>query len=111
MIVGTGHNSSWDFGGRPYKYLDNQWLLFIWWAGLIPAMMYFYLTAIIPFKLFTTKNQDYETKVESFLLIIWTFGCAGLAIYTTMSINFYFFIICVIQGRLLYKYSIRSEQG
>jgi hypothetical protein len=109
LIVGKGYNSTWYFGGYPYAYLDNQWLLLIWWAGLIPAMMYFYLTAIIPFKLFVKKDQDYETRVESFILIIWTLACAGLAIYTTMSVDFYFFIICVIQGRLLYKYSKRNE--
>lgn len=109
LIVGKGFNSTWYFGGYPYLYLDNQWLLLIWWAGLIPATMYFYLTAIIPFKLFIKKDQDYETRVESFILIIWTLACAGLAIYSTMSVDFFFFIICVIQGRLLYKYSIQSE--
>ncbi|WP_460218934.1 hypothetical protein [Psychroserpens sp. MEBiC05023] len=109
LIVGTGFDSKWDFNGRPYPYLDNQWLLLLWWAGLIPAMMYFYLTAIIPFKLFIKKDQDYETRVESFVLVIWTLACAGVAIYSTMSVDFYFFIICVIQGRLLYKYSKRSE--
>jgi hypothetical protein len=109
LIVGKGYGSTWNFRGNSYAYLDNQWLLLIWWAGLIPAMMYFYLTAIIPFKLFIKKNQDYETRVESFVLIIWTLACAGLSIYSTMSVDFYFFIICVIQGRLLYKYSMRSE--
>ncbi len=109
LIVGTGFESEWDFNGKPYEYLDNQWLLFIWWAGFIPALMYFYLTAVIPFTMLIKKGQDYETKVEAFILIIWTLGCAGLAIYSSMSVDFFFFIICVIQGRLLYKYSMRRE--
>jgi hypothetical protein len=109
MVVGTGFESHWNFEGEPYPYLDNQWLLFTWWAGLVPALMYFYLTAVIPVKLFFKKDQDYETKVESFILIIWTLACAGLAIYSTMSVDFFFFVICVIQGRLLYKYSLKSE--
>jgi len=109
VIVGKGYDSTWYFRGHPYAYLDNQWLLLIWWAGLIPAVLYFYLTAAIPFKLFFKKNQDYETRVESFVLVIWTLACAGLSIYTTMSVDFFFFIICVIQGRLLYKYSQRDE--
>lgn len=105
LIVGNGYEASWIFNGTNYRYLDNQWLLLIWWAGFIPTALYFYLTAIIPTKLFFTKNIDYETKVESFILIIWTLACTGLAIYTTMAIEFFFFIICIIQGRLLYKYS------
>lgn len=109
LILGKGFNSTWISGGQPYAYIDNQWILLAWWAGIIPAIMYFYLTAIIPFKIFFKKNQDYETKVESFILIIWTLACGGLAIFSTMSVDFFFFIICVIQGRLLYKYSTRSE--
>lgn len=109
LIVGKGFNPSYYFEGQETSGIDNQWLKLIWWAGLIPAILYFYLTAVIPFKLFFKKDQDYETKVESFILIIWTLACAGLAIFTTMSVDFFFFIICVIQGRLLYKYSMRSE--
>jgi hypothetical protein len=109
LVVGKGYNATWNFGGQAYPYLDNQWLLLIWWAGLIPAMAYFYITAIIPFKLFIRKDQDYETRVEAFVLIIWTLSCAGLSIYSTMSINFYFFVICIIQGRLLYKYSKAND--
>ncbi|WP_157717166.1 hypothetical protein [Formosa sp. Hel1_31_208] len=109
LIVGKGFDPSYYFEGQKSSGIDNQWLKLIWWAGLIPAILYFYLTAIIPFKLFIKKNQDYETRVESFILIIWTLACAGLAIYTTMSIDFFFFVICIIQGRLLYKYSMRRE--
>jgi len=109
LIVGQGFNPTYYFDGQQSNMIDNQWLKLIWWAGLIPAVMYFYLTAYIPFKLFFKKNQDYETKVESFILIIWTLACAGLAIYSTMSVDFFFFIICIIQGRLLYKYSLNYE--
>lgn len=108
-VVGKGYEAMWLFRGQLYPFIDNQWLYLIWWAGLIPAMMYFYLTAVIPTKMFIKKGQDYETKVESFILILWTLACTGLAIYTTMSVDFFFFIICVIQGRLLYKYSKRNE--
>lgn len=111
VIVGKGFDSTWDFNGLQYPHLDNQWLLLMWWAGIIPAVMYFFLTAVIPFKLLIDKNQDYDTKVEAFILIIWTLACAGLAIYSTMSVDFFFFIICVIQGRLLYKYSNRIQNG
>jgi hypothetical protein len=111
IIVGKGFNATYYFEGMAYSSLDNQWLKLIWWAGLIPAIMYFYLTAYIPFKLFIKKNQDYETRVEAFILILWTLACAGLAIYTTMEVEFFFFIICVIQGRLLYKYGLDRNYG
>lgn len=109
IIVGKGYDASYFFGGKMYPYLDNQWLLLIWWGGLIPVLVYFYLTFIIPVMMFFKKNQDYETKVEAFVMIIWCLACAGLAIYTIMMIDFFFFIICIIQGRLLHKYSLRRE--
>ena len=109
LIVGTGYESSWNFAGQQYGHLDNQWLLLLWWAGLVPALGYFYLTFIIPIKLFLRKGQDHETRVEAFVLVLWALACAGLSIYTTMAVDFYFFIVCVIQGRLLYKYTIRFE--
>lgn len=109
LIVGQGFDPVYYADGRQSNMIDNQWLKLIWWAGLIPALMYFYLTAFIPFKMFMKKGQDYETKVESFILLIWTLACAGLAIYSTMSVDFFFFIVCIIQGRLLYKYSLRRE--
>lgn len=109
LIVGTGYESSWNFAGQQYGHLDNQWLLLLWWAGLVPALGYFYLTFIIPIKMFLRKGQDYETRVEAFVLVLWALACAGLSIYTTMAVDFYFFIVCVIQGRLLYKYTIRFE--
>lgn len=109
LIVGQGFDPSYVSNGQQSNMIDNQWLKLIWWAGLVPALMYFYLTAFIPFKLIFTKQQDYETKVEAFVLIIWTLACAGMAIHSTMSVVFYFFIVCLIQGRLLFKYSQRYE--
>lgn len=106
LIVGKGPYASWQYSsGVEYHHLDNQWLLLLWWAGLIPFLSYLYLTAYIPIRMFFIAN-DYETKVESFILILWVLACGGLAIFSTMSVEFYFFIICIIQGRLLYKYSI-----
>ncbi|WP_394749399.1 hypothetical protein [Spongiimicrobium salis] len=105
VIVGKGSDATWNFGGKQYPYLDNQWLLLLWWAGLIPFLAYLYLTAYIPIRMFL-RSKDYETKVEAFVLVIWVLACAGLAIYTTMSVDFFFIIICIIQGRLLYKYSL-----
>ncbi|WP_281542975.1 hypothetical protein [Maribacter aestuarii] len=105
LVVGKGPDATWSFSGFAYQHLDNQWMLLLWWGGLIPFLMYFYLTAFIPVKMFL-KTDDYETKVESFILILWTLACGGMAIFSTMSVEFYFFVICLIQGRLLHKYSL-----
>ena len=105
MITGEGYFASYGFGRDQWFAVDNQWLYFIWWAGLIPALSYFYLAALIPIRIAITRKLTYETKVEVFMLILWILGLAGLAIFTTMSINFFFFMISIILGRVLYKYS------
>ena len=105
IIPGKGYFASYKLGNTEFYYLDNQWLYLLWWGGLIPVLAYFYLTAIIPFKMFFTKNISYETRVECFIMLIWVLGLAGLAIYSTMTFDFFFLTICIIQGRVLYKYS------
>lgn len=108
LIVGKGPYASWHYSnGFEFQHLDNQWVLLLWWAGLIPFLMYLYLTAYISLKMFF-RPTDYQTKVEAFIIILWVLACAGLAIYSTMSVSFYFFVICIIQGRLLHKYSMIS---
>ncbi|MFD0799542.1 hypothetical protein ACFQZJ_18880 [Maribacter chungangensis] len=106
IIPGKGFFASYKFGNTELYFLDNQWLYLLWWGGLIPVTAYFYLTAIIPFKMFITSNISYETRVECFIMLLWVLGLAGLAIYTTMNFDFFFLVISIIQGRVLYKYSL-----
>lgn len=105
IIPGKGFFALYGLGNNKFYYLDNQWLYLLWWGGLIPLLAYFYLTAIIPLKMFFTRNISYETRVECFIMLLWVLGLAGLAIYTTMTVDFFFLTICIIQGRVLYKYS------
>lgn len=105
IIPGKGFFASYKLGNSEFYHLDNQWLFLLWWGGLIPVLAYFYLTVIIPFKMFFTENISYETRVECFIMLLWVLGLAGLAIYTTMTVDFFFLTICIIQGRVLYKYS------
>ncbi len=106
LITGGGFFKSYFSGRNQYSYLDNQWLYLLWWGGLIPVLTYFYLSAIIPIKIILKGNLTYETKVECFVLILWILALGGLAIFTTMSVEFYFFTISIILGRVLYKYSM-----
>ena len=109
LITGGGFFKSYVFGNTKWVAVDNQWLYLLWWGGLIPFLCYFYLSALIPLKMIFKGGLNYETKVECFVLILWILGLTGLAIYSTMSVDFFFFIITIILGRVLYKYS-RGKQ-
>lgn len=107
IISGKGFFASYRFGSNQWSAVDNQWLFLLWWGGLIPVLCYSYLCTIIPIKMMFLRRISYETKVECFVLILWVLALTGLAIFTTMSVDFFFFVISVILGRVLYKYSNR----
>ena len=109
IITGGGFFASYRIGGEQWYHVDNQWLYLLWWGGIIPVITYFYLCAIVPIKLIFKGGMDYETKVECFVLIIWVLALSGLAIFTTMSVDFFFFTISIILGRVLYKYSLHTR--
>lgn len=107
LITGSGTFATYSLGSlRDYGAVDNQWLFLIWWGGLIPVLCYAYLCGIIPAIMIFKGNLSYETKVECFVLILWFLALLGLAIFTTMSVDFFFFTISIILGRVLFKYSI-----
>lgn len=105
VITGGGFFKSYQFGNTRWQAVDNQWLYLLWWGGLIPVLCYLYLTAFVPLKMVFKGGLKYETKVECFVLILWILGLTGLAIYSTMSVDFFFFVISIILGRVLYKFS------
>lgn len=109
VITGKGYFASYFLNRNIYYYIDNQWLFLFWWGGLIPGLCYLYLSAIIPTKMILIGNMNYETKVECFILIIWVLGLGGLAIFSTMSVDFFFFIVTILLGRVLYKYSLYKK--
>lgn len=106
LITGSGTFATYSFGSvHDYGAVDNQWLFLIWWGGLIPVLCYAFLCGVIPVRMIFKRNLSYETKVECFVLILWFLALLGLAIFTTMSVDFFFFTISIILGRVLYKYS------
>lgn len=106
LVTGRGHFAYYQFGNEVWTAVDNQWLYLLWWGGLLPFLCYFFLTCIVPVILVIKGNLDYETKVECFVLILWVLGLTGLAIYSTMSVEFFFFTMSIILGRVLYKFSL-----
>lgn len=109
MVTGKGFFASYRFGAEDWTAVDNQWLFLIWWGGLIPFAAYFYLAAVLPVKMMFRKGISYETKVECFVLILWVLALGGLAIFSSMTIEFFFFVISIILGRVLYKYSVNAN--
>lgn len=105
LITGSGFYTSYTVGRTVAYHVDNQWLFLLWWGGLIPVLCYFYLSVVIPFKMVFKGGLSYETKVECFTLILWVLALAVLAIFSTMTPDFFFYIICIILGRVLYKNS------
>ncbi|NAS12370.1 hypothetical protein [Poritiphilus flavus] len=105
LVTGSGFFATYQFGSQQWSAIDNQWLFLLWWGGLLPVLSYFYLSVVVPIKMIRRGNLSYETKVECYIIILWILGLTGLAIFTTMSVDFFFFVISIILGRLLYKYS------
>lgn len=111
LITGKGYFASYRFLYGQWDAVDNQWLYLLWWGGLIPVITYFYLCVVIPIKVLIRGGLTYETKVECFTLILWALALTGLAIYTTITIDLFFFIVSIIQGRIIYKYSNSKKNG
>lgn len=105
IITGGGFNISYKLGYTETYAVDNQWLYLLWWGGIIPVITYSYLCAVIPIKMLLKGGLNYNTKVECFVLILWFLALTGLAIFTTMTIDLFFFTTTIILGRVLYKYS------
>lgn len=105
IITGSGFYTSYTFGQTQRFGVDNQWLYLLWWGGVIPVLAYFYLSAVIPIKMAIKGGLSYETKVECIILILWVLALTGLAIFSTMTTDFFFYIVSIILGRVLYKNS------
>lgn len=106
LVTGKGHFAYYQLGNEVWTAVDNQWLYLLWWGGLIPFLCYFFLAFVAPIILILKGNLDYETRVECFVLVLWVLGLTGLAIYSTMSVEFFFFTMSIILGRVLYKFSL-----
>ncbi|MEO3404433.1 hypothetical protein AAFN85_11070 [Mucilaginibacter sp. CAU 1740] len=98
ILTGVGPTKTWNWSGArgPYGYLDNQYILITWWAGLPTCLIYLYLLACSLFK------KSY-TKVHvggKIIITMWVLACAGLAIYVTVSSELYYYFISLIMGML-----------
>jgi hypothetical protein len=99
LFKGVGPSATWNWSGSrraPYEWLDNQYLLAIWWFGLQTCIVYFlYLAYTVfrknPLKLLWVSNA----KVTVFF---WILACGGFAIYVTFSTSLFYYFITLLIG-------------
>jgi hypothetical protein len=87
----------WNSIGDYYGYLDNQFLLLSWWAGL---------PAIITYMYFLIRSLFIESEIQFFqdikgtklMIGFWILACLGLAIYVTICSDLYYYFISFMIG-------------
>ena len=78
-----------------YAYLDNQYMLLGWWAGIPACLIYiFYL-----FRTFLKKTYQ-PTLGPKLMLGLWILACGGLAIYAGLTSDLYFYFISMLIGTI-----------
>jgi hypothetical protein len=106
LIQGVGPLKKWYWTNVAdyYDFLDNQFLLLGWWAGLPVLMLYIFLLV----KTYFTKAEINRYKpVAGIKMIIglWILACLGFAIYITISSSLYYHFIKLMLGYQLCQYS------
>lgn len=99
LIQGVGPLGLWFWHGINdfYGFLDNQFLLLAWWAGLPAILTYIFFLV----KSLTVESEIlYFEKIKGIKLIIglWIGACLGFAIYVTISSDLYYFFISFMIG-------------
>lgn len=105
LAVGQGMNASYSFAGQSsYKYIDNQFLFFMFRYGVIPLVLY-----LLPFacSLFgkSCRNKAASWLSQKFVIIMWLLAMGGLSVYFTLRIDIsgFFILIFAISGCLRKK--------
>lgn len=99
FIQGVGPKGTWYWHSieSKYEFLDNQFLLLAWWAGL-PAIL-IYLVFLI--KSLYTKSEILlfqDIKGVKLIIGLWIAACLGFAIYVTISSEPYYYFISFMIG-------------
>lgn len=99
LFTGVGPSATWNWSGdlkAPYQWLDNQFILIIWWFGLQTCIPYLGHLAYSIFK----KNRMNLLRVTNakIILFFWTLACAGFGIYITISSSLYYYFMTLMIG-------------
>lgn len=99
LVQGVGPKGTWYWHSieSKYEFLDNQFLLLAWWAGL-PAILT-YIVLLVR-SLFEKSEILLFQNIKGIKLIIglWIAACLGFAIYVTISSEPYYYFITFMIG-------------
>ncbi len=95
--VGPLHLWFWHSINDYYGFLDNQFLLMAWWAGLPTIITYvFFLVKSLFVKSEILEFED--IKGLKVIIGFWILACLGVAIYSTICSEHYYYFISFIIG-------------
>jgi hypothetical protein len=105
LMGGVGPKATWFWTAvGPYAFLDNQFLLLVWWAGL-PTLL-FYLFLVITAVLKKSEIVLFENVTGSRMILAWwIMACLGFAIYITISSSLYYYFLSLLMGQQFCKYT------
>lgn len=99
LIQGVGPTALWFWHGINdfYGFLDNQFLLLAWWAGLPALLTYLYfLIKSLFIKSEILLFQD--IKGVKLIIGLWIGACLGFAIYVGITTDLYYYFISFMIG-------------
>ncbi|HTD40682.1 MAG TPA: hypothetical protein VK671_08685 [Mucilaginibacter sp.] len=116
LFTGVGPAATWNWSGdlkAPYQWLDNQFILIIWWFGLQTCVPY--LGHLV--YSFSKRNPLNLIRVTNskIILFFWTLACAGFGIYVTISSSVYYYFMTLMIGivtvnvRRVIVYQVQSD--
>ncbi len=110
LIQGVGPLKRWFWHGINdyYSFLDNQFLLIAWWAGVPTVLTYIVLLV----KAIRTESEIQlfeDVKGLKLIILCWIGACLGLAIYCTVCSEHYYYFLSLIIGLSTCQYSQLME--
>ena len=99
LLQGVGPLGRWNWSHwpEPYYYLDNQFILLGWWAGL-PTLLVYIFFLIKPITQRAQRFYFENINGAKLILILWVLACAGFAIYVGISSDSYYDFITLLIG-------------
>jgi hypothetical protein len=105
LFQGVGPMKTWNWSAvGPYEFLDNQFLLLGWWAGLPTLLIYLYFLV----RSFFIKSEILifeNIKGIQLIIGLWILACMGLAIYAAISTDLFYYFITLLMGLHLCKFT------
>ncbi|HMO60621.1 MAG TPA: hypothetical protein PKC39_04425 [Ferruginibacter sp.] len=110
LLQGVGPLKTWYWSTIEdyYYYLDNQFLLMGWWAGLPALFVYVYLLVRTCFSKPEIRLYK-DVRGTRMIIGMWILACLGFAIYVTISPSIFYYFIELMMGYHICKYSKISD--